>query len=252
MQTTTQTDSAVEFHDVSLRRGTVLALDQLNLTLPRRQTTAILGASGSGKSSLIQLVIGLLRPDSGQVRSLGKAIDYKNPSSLRKRIGYAIQDIALFPHLRVRANILLPARLDKRDVEASNSRLQELLQLMQLPADVLDRWPHELSGGQQQRAGLCRAMILQPELLLLDEPFSGLDTMTRISIHEQFLKLQEAEPISTILVTHDPQEAINLADYIVVMKEGRVQQHGLIDEVVDAPVNDYVGHLITALPGVTN
>ncbi|MEQ8206109.1 MAG: ATP-binding cassette domain-containing protein [Woeseia sp.] len=252
MQTTTQTDSAVEFHDVSLRRGTVLALDQLSLTLPRRQTTAILGASGSGKSSLIQLVIGLLRPDSGQVRTLGMAIDYKNPSSLRKRIGYAIQDIALFPHLRVRANILLPARLDKRDAEASNSRLQELLALMQLPAAVLDRWPHELSGGQQQRAGLCRAMILQPELLLLDEPFSGLDTMTRISIHEQFLKLQEAEPISTILVTHDPQEAINLADYIVVMKEGRVQQHGLVDEVVAAPVNDYVGHLITALPGVTN
>lgn len=247
-----QSDSAVEFQNVSLRRGAVLALDRLNLTLPRRQTTAILGASGSGKSSLIQLVIGLLRPSSGQVRTLGMAIDYKNPAPLRKRIGYAIQDIALFPHLRVRENILLPARLDNRNADESNSRLQELLTLMQLPAAVLDRWPHELSGGQQQRAGLCRAMILQPELLLLDEPFSGLDTMTRIGIHEQFLKLQEAEPISTILVTHDPQEAINLADYIVVMKAGRVQQHGPVDAVVGAPVNDYVGQLITALPGVTD
>ena len=93
-------------------------------------------------------------------------------------------------------------------------------------------------------------MILRPELLLLDEPFSGLDTMTRIGIHEQFLKLQEVEPISTILVTHDPQEAINLADYIVVMKDGRVQQHGAVDDVIATPVNDYVGHLITALPGV--
>lgn len=250
MQATPQPDSAVEFCGVSLQRGTVLALDRLDLTLPWRQTTAVLGASGSGKSTLIQLVIGLLRPDSGHVRTLGEELDYANPSPLRKRIGYAIQDVALFPHLRIRDNILLPARLVRREAAASEARLQELMTLMQLPEDVLDRWPHELSGGQQQRAGLCRAMMLRPELLLLDEPFSGLDTMTRISIHQQFLELQQAEPVSTILVTHDPQEAINLADYIVIMKGGRVQQHGDVDSVLDAPVNDYVEQLVTALPGV--
>ncbi len=251
MQDRKNPDSAVEFREVSLQRGKVVALDQLNLSLPWQKTTAVLGASGSGKSTLIQLVIGLLRPDSGTVRTLGADIDYANPAALRKRIGYAIQDVALFPHLRIRDNILLPARVDKRDEEQSQQRLDELLELMQLPADVLPRWPHELSGGQQQRAGLCRAMMLRPELLLLDEPFSGLDTMTRISIHEQFLKLQAAEPISTILVTHDPQEAINLADYIVVMKAGRVQQHGAVEKVVAAPVNNYVAQLVTALRGVT-
>ena len=242
-------DSATEFHDVSLRRGDVVALENVSLKLKLGQTTAILGESGSGKSTLVQLIIGLLRPDSGTVKTLGSDIDYDKPRPLRKRIGYAIQDVALFPHLRIRDNIVLPGRLSGWSEPASTSRLKELLDLMQLPEDVLDRYPHELSGGQQQRAGLCRAMMLHPELLLLDEPFSGLDTLTRRSIHEQFLSLQERESVSCVLVTHDPQEAINLAQDIVVMRNGRLQQHGTVDEVMNRPANSYVGHLCTGLSG---
>ena len=242
-------DSATEFHDVSLRRGNVVALENVSLKLKLGQTTAILGESGSGKSTLVQLIIGLLRPDSGTVKTLGSDIDYDKPRPLRKRIGYAIQDVALFPHLRIRDNIVLPGRLSGWSEPASTSRLKELLDLMQLPEDVLDRYPHELSGGQQQRAGLCRAMMLHPELLLLDEPFSGLDTLTRRSIHEQFLSLQERESVSCVLVTHDPQEAINLAQDIVVMRNGRLQQHGTVDEVMNRPANSYVGHLCTGLSG---
>ncbi len=242
-------DSATEFHDVSLRRGNVVALENVSLKLKLGQTTAILGESGSGKSTLVQLIIGLLRPDSGTVKTLGADIDYDKPRPLRKRIGYAIQDVALFPHLRIRDNIVLPGRLSGWSEPASTSRLKELLDLMQLPEDVLDRYPHELSGGQQQRAGLCRAMMLHPELLLLDEPFSGLDTLTRRSIHEQFLSLQERESVSCVLVTHDPQEAINLAQDIVVMRNGRLQQHGTVDEVMNRPANSYVGHLCTGLSG---
>lgn len=244
--------SAAEFHGVTLTRGTVLALDEVDLRLPARQITAVLGASGSGKSTLIQLIIGLLRPDAGTVTALGEAIDYGNPARLRKRIGYAIQDVGLLPHLSIRDNILLPAVLDQRAAADNAARLNELMTLMHLPADVLDRWPHELSGGQQQRAGLCRAMMLRPELLLLDEPFSGLDTMTRRSIHKRFLELQQAEPISSVLVTHDPQEAINLAQSIVVMKHGRVQQHGAVADVIANPVNSYVAELCTALPGAAS
>ena len=242
-------DSATEFHDVSLRRGDVVALEHVSLKLKLGQTTAILGESGSGKSTLVQLIIGLLRPDSGTVKTLGADIDYDKPGPLRKRIGYAIQDVALFPHLRIRDNIVLPGRLSGWSEPDSTSRLKELLDLMQLPEDVLDRYPHELSGGQQQRAGLCRAMMLHPELLLLDEPFSGLDTLTRRSIHEQFLSLQEREAVSCVLVTHDPQEAINLAQDIVVMRNGRLQQHGTVDEVMKRPANSYVGHLCTGLSG---
>ncbi len=242
-------DSATEFHDVSLRRGDVVALENVSLKLKLGQTTAILGESGSGKSTLVQLIIGLLRPDSGTVKTLGADIDYDKPRPLRKRIGYAIQDVALFPHLRIRDNIVLPGRLSGWSELDNTSRLKELLDLMQLPEDVLDRYPHELSGGQQQRAGLCRAMMLHPELLLLDEPFSGLDTLTRRSIHEQFLSLQEREAVSCVLVTHDPQEAINLAQDIVVMRNGRLQQHGTVDEVMNRPANSYVGHLCTGLSG---
>ncbi len=242
-------DSATEFHDVSLRRGDVVALENVSLKLKLGQTTAILGESGSGKSTLVQLIIGLLRPDSGTVKTLGADIDYDKPRPLRKRIGYAIQDVALFPHLRIRDNIVLPGRLSGWSEPDITSRLKELLDLMQLPEDVLDRYPHELSGGQQQRAGLCRAMMLHPELLLLDEPFSGLDTLTRRSIHEQFLSLQEREAVSCVLVTHDPQEAVNLAQDIVVMRNGRLQQHGTVDEVMNRPANSYVGHLCTGLSG---
>ena len=242
-------DSATEFHDVSLRRGNVVALENVSLKLKLGQTTAILGESGSGKSTLVQLIIGLLRPDSGTVKTLGADIDYDKPRALRKRIGYAIQDVALFPHLRIRDNIVLPGRLSGWSEPDRTSRLQELLDLMQLPEDVLGRYPHELSGGQQQRAGLCRAMMLHPELLLLDEPSSGLDTLTRRSIHEQFLSLQERESVSCVLVTHDPQEAINLAQDLVVMRNGRLQQHGTVDEVMNRPANNYVGHLCTGLSG---
>ena len=242
-------DSATEFHDVSLRRGDVVALENVSLKLKLGQTTAILGESGSGKSTLVQLIIGLLRPDSGTVKTLGADIDYDKPRALRKRIGYAIQDVALFPHLRIRDNIVLPGRLSGWSEPDRASRLQELLDLMQLPEDVLGRYPHELSGGQQQRAGLCRAMMLHPELLLLDEPFSGLDTLTRRSIHEQFLSLQERESVSCVLVTHDPQEAINLAQDLVVMRNGRLQQHGTVEDVMNRPANIYVGRLCTGLSG---
>ena len=242
--------NAAEFSAVSLRRGEVLALDDVSLSLPLGQTTAVLGTSGSGKSTLVQLIIGLLRPDRGTVTTLGKPIDFANPRPMRKRIGYAIQDVSLFPHLDVGKNILLPATLGGWSEAEKRARLDELLELMQLPVGVLERYPHELSGGQQQRAGLCRAMVLRPELLLLDEPFSGLDTLTRKSIHEQFLEMQQRAPVSTVLVTHDPQEAINLSQGLVVMKSGRVQQYGPVAEVVENPVNEYVRHLCTALEGI--
>jgi osmoprotectant transport system ATP-binding protein len=239
--------SAAEFQNVSLRRGDVLALDTVSLKLRLGQTTAVLGESGSGKSTLVQMIIGLLKPDTGQVTTLGANIDYDNPAPMRKRIGYAIQDVALFPHLHIRDNILLPARMARWQESDAAARLRELLDLMQLSEEVLDRYPHELSGGQQQRAGLCRAMMLHPELLLLDEPFSGLDTLTRRSIHEQFLRLRERQPLSCVLVTHDPQEAVNLAQDIAVMREGRLQQHGSVEEVMNQPANNYVGHLCTGL-----
>jgi osmoprotectant transport system ATP-binding protein len=240
---------AAELDGVRLRRGDVLALDDVSLALPAGQTTAVLGASGSGKSTLVQLIIGLLSPDAGSVSALGETLADANLARIRKRIGYAIQEIALLPHMRVRENIVLPAVLSAWSEAEQNERLAELIELMQLPDSVLGRYPHELSGGQQQRAGLCRAMMLRPELLLLDEPFSGLDTMTRRSIHAQFLEVRSRVPISTILVTHDPEEAVRLAEHIVVMKTGQVQQFGPVAAVLADPANDYVRDLCRGIAG---
>lgn len=238
---------AAELLNVHVRRGDVIALDDVSFALPAGRTTAVLGASGSGKSSLVQLIIGLLKPDSGIVATLGEKLAADNLIAIRKRTGYAIQEIALLPHMRIRENILLPAVLSGWSAADQEARLAELIELMHLPDSVLDRYPHELSGGQQQRAGLCRAMMLRPELLLLDEPFSGLDTMTRRSIHAQFLEIRRKEPISTVLVTHDPEEATRLADDIVIMKNGRLQQFGSVREVLDNPANGYVRDLCTGL-----
>ena len=242
---------AAELEDVHLQRGDVVAVDHVSLAFPAGKTTAILGASGSGKSTLIQLIIGLLQPDRGTVATLGTSLRPDNLSDLRKRIGYAIQDVALLPHMTIRDNILLPAILSDWSRSDQENRLEELLQLMHLPETVLDRYPHELSGGQQQRAGLCRALMLRPELLLLDEPFSGLDTMTRRSIHSQFLEMRERVPISIVLVTHDPEEATRLADYIVIMRSGQLQQFGQVRDVLDHPANEYVRALCTGLAGRT-
>jgi osmoprotectant transport system ATP-binding protein len=242
-----KSEFAVEFRDVSLRRGNVDALQAVTLALPRHDTTAILGTSGSGKSSLVQLIMGLLQPGSGSVTTLGEDLAGGDLRRIRKRIGYAVQDVSLFPHLTVERNITLPAVLDDRPAAETRARLSELMEIMRLPASILDRYPHELSGGQQQRAGLCRAMLLHPELLLLDEPFSGLDTMTRRLIHQEFLNLRQIEPVSTVIVTHDPQEARALADHMVVMMTGRVLQFGNVDEVISHPANDHVRELCTGL-----
>ncbi len=240
---------AAELKNVRLQRGDVIALDDVSLAFPSGHTTAILGSSGSGKSTLIQLVIGLLSPDSGSITTLGETLRRDNLRALRQRIGYAIQEVALLPHMKIRENIMLPAILSDWSDEARNARVAELLELMRLPDSVLDRFPHELSGGQQQRAGLCRALMLRPDLLLLDEPFSGLDTMTRRSIHKQFLAMRQSMTISTILVTHDPEEAIRLAEFIVIMRSGRVQQFGPVDEVIEQPANNYVRELCTGITG---
>lgn len=244
---TVKHDQAAELHDVNLRRGEVLALKNITLSFPRNLTTAILGTSGSGKSSLVQLIIGLLEPDSGSVFTLGEDLADCDRRRLRKRIGYAVQGVSLYPHMKVGRNIELPAILDDRPAQQTRARLAELMNIMQLPPDILQRYPHELSGGQQQRAGLCRAMMLRPELLLLDEPFSGLDTMTRRSIHQEFLNLRRVEPVSTIIVTHDPQEAVALADRLVVMMAGTVLQSGSTREVISQPANDQVRELCTGL-----
>lgn len=239
-------ESSVVFEQVHKGFATQRLFEGLDLELPARQVTALVGASGCGKSTLLQMINGLLQPDSGCVRVFGQPIDYQKLPELRRSMGYAVQQIGLFPHLTVEANITLMARLEAWSQDRIQSRVEKLFQFMYLDTALLTRYPHEISGGQAQRVGLCRAMMLDPPLLLLDEAFSAVDPITRVDVHARFLELQAAEPRSVVLVTHDLQEAIKLADFMVVLDPGRVLQADHPQVIVDHPATPQVARLLEA------
>lgn len=235
--------SCVEFRNVCKSYGDEPVIRGVTLDIPLNHTTALVGESGSGKSTLLQIINGLVVPEAGAVFLQGEKLDYTNLPALRRRMGYAVQGAGLFPHMTIKENVTLVARLSGWDSQRISERYEYLLGLLELPLDFSTRFPHSLSGGQQQRISLCRAMMLNPPLMLLDEPFSALDPITREAIHLEFIRLQAAESRSIIIVTHDMSEAVKLARYLVVLKEGAVVQHGEVSEVQANPVDDYVGQL---------
>ncbi|MEE4190619.1 MAG: ATP-binding cassette domain-containing protein [Halieaceae bacterium] len=223
--------TAVALDQLGMEFAGTPVLSDITVQFPHESITAVIGRSGSGKSTLLRSINGLVRPTSGRVEVMGNPIDYQELPALRRGIGYAVQGTGLFPHLSVESNITLPARLAKWDSARLSSRLEHLLKLVHLDRELLPRYPHELSGGQQQRAGLARAMILEPPLLLLDEPFAALDPLTRLDVHRQLLELQRAEPRCILLVTHDMREAMQLADRIIVLEQGRLLEMATVDEL---------------------
>ena len=244
---TSPSDACVSFHGVSKKFGELVVFNELSLALPSGQTTAIVGASGSGKTTLLQMVNALERPDSGSLQVFGEPIPQHQLQQFRHRIGYAVQGAGLFPHLSARDNVTLVARLLGWSEQRIQQRFAELLQAMALPANVADRPPRELSGGQQQRLGLCRALMLSPDMLLLDEPFSAVDPVTRLGLYERFEEVQQMHTVSTLLVTHDIREARRLADVLVVLDQGRIVQSGSPDDVFADPASPYVERLIASV-----
>ena len=240
-------EACVAFHGVSKSFGDLVVFNDLSLMLPSGQTTAIVGASGSGKTTLLQMVNALEQPERGCVQVFGEPIPQHKLQHLRHRIGYAVQGAGLFPHLSARDNVVLVARLQGWSEARIQQRFEKLLEAMALPASVAERPPRELSGGQQQRLGLCRALRLEPDLLLLDEPFSAVDPVTRLGLYERFEEVQRRQAISTLLVTHDMREARRLADVLVVLEQGQIVQSGAPDDVFAAPGSPYVERLIASV-----
>lgn len=232
--------SPVVFKGVSKFYQARSVLKNISLEIQPKAITVIIGPSGSGKSTLLQLINGLIRPEGGEVLVFQKAIDYDNLTGLRRRIGYSVQGTGLFPHLTTRGNISLLAGLENWTPETITKRVDYLMNLVNLKPDYLEKYPHQLSGGEQQRVGLCRAMMLNPEIFLLDEPFGALDPITRNEIHEEFVMLQKTEPRAIVLVTHDLREAVKLADTMVVLNNGEIQQMAAPEEVLHKPANDFV------------
>ena len=240
------TGPLVQLRGISKSFGDSVALQRTDLQFSSGLTTALIGPSGCGKSTLLRLTIGLLEPDCGQILFEGMALTRANASRLRERIGYVIQEGGLFPHLTARANVLLMSRHLGRDRAEMEERLKELCALSEFPHTGLDRYPAELSGGQRQRVSLMRALMLSPDLLLLDEPLGALDPLVRSALQRDLKEIFGRLNQSVVLVTHDLAEAVYLADKIVLMHEGRVVQIGPATELRDRPANDFVREFIHA------
>ena len=220
--------------------GTKKAVDDISFEVNEGENMVLLGTSGCGKTTTLKMLNRLIEPDSGTIAIDGKNILDQPAQILRRGIGYVLQNNGLFPHYTVAENIAIVPTLLKWDKAKIEKRISELLEKLHLDKNYLNVYPRELSGGQQQRIGLARALAADPPVLLMDEPFGALDNVTRSKIHAEFLALDELKRKTIIMVTHDVQEAFELADRIALMDEGKIVQIGAPAELLFKPVNDFV------------
>jgi len=236
----------IELRKVFKTYGKAHALHPVDLIFQVGTTTVLIGPSGCGKSTLLRLIIGLLRPDSGSIFFDGIPVTPENISSLRQKMGYVIQEGGLFPHLTAHDNVSLMAHYLGWDEARIDKRLDELANVTRFPVDGFRRYPLQLSGGQRQRVSLMRALMLDPDVLLLDEPLGALDPMIRSDLQSDLKEIFRALKKTVVLVTHDVGEAGFLADLIVLLREGRIVQTGTLNEFVRSPSDPFVTHFINA------
>ena len=240
----------IELEHVSHSYPQVAALEDVSLHVAAGETVALIGPSGCGKSTLLKAVIGLVRPSKGRVAIDGVELRPQNELELRRRVGYVIQSGGLFPHLNSADNITLAARYLRRDAQWIRARVDELADLVQLRREVLQRFPTNLSGGQSQRVGLMRALMLDPAVLLLDEPLGALDPMVRHGLQEELRSLFERLRKTVVLVTHDMAEAAFFSQRLVLMRAGSVVQEGTYRDLATAPAEEFVSEFVRAQRGV--
>jgi osmoprotectant transport system ATP-binding protein len=236
----------VTLDNVSKRYHARHAVSPLTIDFAAEQTSVIIGPSGCGKSTVLRMMVGLVVPDTGRVCIAGEALSPKNAQRIRHRLGYVIQDGGLFPHLTAEQNVTLLARYLGTNAGAIAKRVDALAELVRIPIDALGRYPQQLSGGQRQRIGLMRALMLDPPLILLDEPLGALDPVTRYELQGELKTIFSTLRKTVIMVTHDMAEAAFFADVIVMMREGRVVQIGSFEDLVRAPAEPYVETFIRA------
>ena len=224
-------------------------LGPLTLSVPPGQTTVLIGPSGCGKSTLLRLLLGLVKTDVGRITFDGTPLVPSSFRSIRLRTGYVIQDGGLFPHLTARGNVTLMARHIGWEAMRINGRVSELAQLTRFPSDGLDRYPHQLSGGQRQRVGLMRALMLNPDALLLDEPLGALDPLVRAELQTELREIFKTLSKTVIVVTHDLGEAAYFANRIVLLQDGRIVQEGTLADLWHRPADPFVTRFVSAQRG---
>ena len=228
---------AIEVRNVSKRFGSFVALGGVSMQVPSGSLTALLGPSGSGKSTLLRVIAGLERPDSGEVLIAAEHVTGRRPQE--RGVGFVFQHYAAFKHLTVYENVAFGLRVRRRPRAEIRERVRELLELVQLEG-LAKRYPAQLSGGQRQRMGLARALAVDPKVLLLDEPFGALDARVRKELRAWLRRLHDETGTTTLIVTHDQEEAMDVADQIVLMNHGRVEQVGAPRELYEQPANEFV------------
>ena len=236
----------IEMKNISKKVGNKVILDDISLKIDEGSFVVFIGPSGCGKTTTLKLMNKLISPTSGEIYIDDKPISKEDPIKLRRNIGYVIQSIGLFPHLTIRENIELIPKLKKEksheEIEKSTIELMNMVGLN--PNEFLDKYPSELSGGQQQRIGLVRAIATDAEIILMDEPFSALDPITRTQLQEWLYSLQEELKKTIVFVTHDMDEALKLADKICIMKDGKIQQYDTVENLLRNPANEFVKNFI--------
>ncbi|MDT2735978.1 ABC transporter ATP-binding protein [Enterococcus pseudoavium] len=235
----------IEFDHVSkIYNGNKVAVEDVTLSFDKGEFICLIGTSGSGKTTTMRMINRMIDPTKGTITINGEDIQKKNPVELRRQIGYVIQNIGLMPHMTIRDNITLVQRLLKVDKEEQNKTAEKMIDLVELPREMLDRYPHELSGGQQQRIGVVRALAADQDIILMDEPFGALDPITRDSLQDLVKDLQERLGKTIIFVTHDMDEALKLANRIAIMDNGKVIQFDTPENILQDPANDFVEELL--------
>ncbi len=240
----------LHFDAVEKRYGDATALAGIDLDCPEGQTTVLIGPSGCGKSTLLRLAAGLILPTTGRVWFEGAPLAPQTLRAARLRMGYVIQEGGLFPHLSIRRNVTLMAQELGWDGARREARLAELAELARLPQALLARYPLELSGGQRQRAALMRALMLDPDLLLLDEPLGALDPMVRVELQQELKAIFQRLGKTVLLVTHDLAEAVHFGDRLVLLRGGRIIQLGPAPDLLERPAEPFVEAFVNAQRGL--
>ena len=235
----------INFKNVSKSFGNKKILDNINIEIEKNKITCLIGESGCGKTTLLKMINRLNEPTSGMITINGKNILKQDPIKLRRSIGYVIQQTGLFPHMTIKENIEIIPKIEKLPKQDIEKKTLELMQMIDLnPTEYLNRYPNELSGGQQQRIGIARAFATDPDIILMDEPFSALDPVTRSSLQDELIKIQNKHKKTIVFVTHDMDEAIKLADKIAIMEEGHIIQYDTPEMILKSPANDYVKEFV--------
>lgn len=235
----------IRLEHVTKSFGKYKALDDVSIVVEEGEFLTVIGRSGCGKTTMLRMINGLQKPDSGKVYAAGEDVGEADLIRLRRKIGYVIQNKGLFPHMTVEKNIIyVPVISGQKDKRQNRKLAEELIGLVGLEREMLDRYPEELSGGQQQRVGIARALASRPKLLLMDEPFGALDEITKRAMQNELLALQKKLGMTVVFITHDIREAMKLGDRVLVMEQGKIAQCDTPENVKKNPADEFVKELI--------